>query len=138
MSVRTNLTEVSPYERVTNGVRIVATPAHIAEQSNPAERVFAFSYTIYMENLSTETVQLLERCWLIQSGGKRFAEVVGPGVVGKKPVLNPGESFEYTSSAVIDDPSGAMEGTYTFRREDGSTFSVAIPRFDLLYPLIIH
>ena len=61
-----------------------------------------------------------------------------PGVVGKQPRLEPGQSFTYTSGAVIHDPYGAMQGTYTFRSDHGAYFEVGIPRFDLLYPVIIH
>jgi ApaG protein len=100
--------------------------------------VFAFSYTILIQNLSPHTAQLVERSWLIYSAGRKFADVVGPGVVGKTPILKSGQSFEYSSSAVIDAPVGTMEGRYTFLADDGARFDVEIPRFDLLYPVVIH
>lgn len=79
-----------------------------------------------------------------------MAEVVGPGVVGELPVLEPGHGFEYTSSAVINDPVGAMEGEYLFQPIDRAidrgaddaasrvAFKVAIPRFELIYPITYH
>jgi ApaG protein len=59
-------------------------------------------------------------------------------VVGEQPVLEAGQVFEYTSGAVIQDPIGAMEGTYTFRGHDGKFFEVQIPKFELMYPVVVH
>ena len=81
---------------------------------------------------------MLERHWLILSNGIRIAEVVGPGVVGLQPTLEAGGVHEYTSSAVIQDPVGSMEGSYTFKSSSGKYFDVKIPRFDLLYPIMLH
>jgi len=113
-------------------------PAALEEQSNPTANQFSFAYTITLENLGSSTVQLLERHWLVFSAGKQSSEVVGPGVVGVQPVLEQGQSFQYTSGAVIRDPIGSMRGSYTFRNEHGEFFQVQIPEFDLVYPLVIH
>ena len=126
------------YSQVTRDIRVSAIPSPLLDESDPAKNVYAFSYTITLENLGTTTAQLMERHWIIFSGEKQSAEVVGPGVVGKQPNLEKGQKFTYTSGAVINDPYGAMHGSYTFRSADGSFFEVAIPRFDLLYPVIIH
>lgn len=126
------------YTAVTQHIKISVQPDHLEDSSDPNNNVFAFSYTIRIENLGDETVQLLERHWIITSGGAHLAEVVGPGVVGHQPVLESGQSYEYTSGAVIHDPIGAMKGSYTFRSNKGDFFEVAIPPFDLLYPVVIH
>lgn len=134
------------YSQVSNGIRVSVTPQHLDHQSDQARSIFAFAYTVLIENLDSEPCQLLERHWVIHSGGTRMAEVVGPGVVGELPVLRRGQSFEYTSSAVINDPVGAMEGEYLFQPIDidreidgpGKVFKVAIPRFDLIYPITYH
>lgn len=128
----------SIYCQTTKDVRISVEPAHLIENSDPHNDVYAFSYSITIENLSTIGVQLLERHWVIMSGGVQIAEVVGPGVVGAQPVLGPGESFEYSSGAVIHDPIGSMHGSYTFRGADNNYFDVAIPFFDLIYPILLH
>lgn len=127
-----------PYQAITHQVRVAVRPEPILAQSSPDDKLFAFAYTIKIENLGDSTVQLMDRHWLIYSDGKRFAEVVGPGVVGVQPKLEPGEEFEYTSSAIIDEPIGAMEGTYTFEGENKGRFEVAIPKFDLHFPLVLH
>jgi ApaG protein len=99
---------------------------------------FAFTYNVTIRNDSSETVQLLERHWVINSGGALFAEVEGPGVVGVQPVLAPGEEFEYTSWCLIADPVGCMSGGYTFVNEEGDEFLVRIPEFDLVCPRSLH
>lgn len=126
------------YTQLTNRIRVSVMPGHLEQNSDPHNNVFAFSYTIHIENLGSEAVQLLERHWIIMSGGAQFAEVVGPGVLGEQPTLSRGQSFEYTSGAVIHDPIGSMHGTYTFRAGDGQFFEVSIPKFDLVYPVVIH
>lgn len=105
----------------------------IEEETQPREGVFVFAYTIRIENLSDQTVQLLERHWVIESADEKIGDVVGPGVVGVQPILEPGQHFEYTSSTVIKDPVGSMKGTYIFSRKEGGFFTVQIPRFSLVY-----
>jgi ApaG protein len=107
--------------------------APIEEETHPHAGVYAFAYTIRIENLSDQTVQLLERHWMIESADEKIGDVVGPGVVGLQPILEPGQHFEYTSSTVINDPVGAMKGTYIFSRKEGGFFTVQIPRFSLVY-----
>lgn len=129
---------LSEYSKITKSIRITVVPDHIVENSDPKNDVYAFSYSITVENLSDQAVQLLERHWVIMSAGVQIAEVVGPGVVGCQPIVEPGHVFEYTSGAVIHDPIGSMHGSYTFRNEEGAFLEVIIPRFDLLYPIMLH
>ena len=128
----------SIYSAVTHDIRVSVLPEHLEERSDPGSSVFAFSYSVRIENLGSETAQLIERHWIINSNGEHFAEVVGPGVVGEQPTLNTGDVFEYASSAIIHHPIGSMHGSYTFRSASGDFFQVSIPRFDLLYPIMIH
>ena len=58
-------------------------------------------------------------------------EVKGAGVVGEEPVLEPGESFEYTSGVPLPTPSGFMTGTYGMVTADGEPFDIEIPAFSL-------
>lgn len=126
------------YSAITSQIRVSVVPEHLEEETDPSSEVYSFAYTISIENLGEKTVQLLERHWIINSGNAPLAEVVGPGVVGEQPVLEAGQSFEYTSSAIIHHPYGSMHGSYTFRTDDGAFFEVSIPKFDLFYPLIVH
>ncbi len=65
-------------------------------------------------------------------------EVQGDGVIGEQPVLEPGDSFEYTSGCPLPTPFGSMEGTYQMVTEGGSHFDAAIARFELREPGAIH
>ena len=125
---------MSIFTETTQHITVSVSPAPIEEECHPGLSIFAFAYTIRIENQSSETVQLMERHWLIESADRPSDEVTGSGVVGVQPILRPGERFEYTSSTVINDPIGSMRGTYLFRRvTEGGFFQVQIPRFRLLY-----
>ena len=125
---------MSTFTETTAKITVSVEPAPIPEESDPSAGSYVFAYTIHIENNSDDSIQLLERHWLIESAGEQIGEVTGPGVVGVQPVLEPGQSFEYTSSAKINDPIGAMRGSYVFRRKSGGMFTVQIPRFKLMYP----
>ncbi len=128
----------TPYKQITNNIRVSVLPEHLEDSSVLSEGVYAFAYTVRLENLGSEAVQLLERHWIIFSGEQRMREVVGPGVVGENPVLEPKMTYEYQSSAIIEHPYGSMQGTYTFRSQEGKFFQVTIPKFDLVYPVVFH
>jgi ApaG protein len=119
-------------------IQVSAVPSPLMQESREEEALFAFAYTIRIQNNSGDTVQLLERHWIIESAGEQIGEVTGAGVVGVQPVLQPGEEFEYTSSVVIKDPVGSMEGSYIFKNVSGGAFVVSIPRFILIYPTHFH
>jgi ApaG protein len=55
-------------------------------------------------------------------------------VVGEQPVLQPGESFRYTSGCPLATPSGIMAGSYRMTDENGAAFEVKIPTFSLDSP----
>ena len=126
------------YTETTRGIRISVVPEPVEDQSDPLSSVYTFAYNITIENVGGAAAQLLERHWMIYSGEQQIAEVVGPGVIGQQPRIPPGEAFHYQSSAVIQDPIGAMLGTYTFRTDDGDIFEVSIPKFDLVYSYLLH
>jgi len=79
-------------------------------------------------------VQLLARYWRITDSLGNVQEVRGEGVVGEQPVLEPGESFEYTSGTPLPTPSGIMVGTYQMETDTGERFDIAVPAFSLDSP----
>jgi ApaG protein len=80
-------------------------------------------------------VQLLRRTWQITDARGRTQHVHGAGVVGEQPLLEPGESFEYTSGTPLDTPSGFMVGAYHMvLPSSGEKFDVPIPAFSLDSP----
>ena len=110
----------------------------LSEQSEPDKNHFVFAYTITVTNTGDVTAQLVSRHWIITDAEHRVQEVKGQGVVGKQPLLRPGESFEYTSGASIPTPVGTMRGSYQMVAEDGVTFDVPIPPFTLSVPRTLH
>jgi len=110
----------------------------LAEQSDPDKNHFVFAYTITVTNTGSVAAQLVSRHWIITDADQRVQEVKGQGVVGKQPVLKPGESFEYTSGATLATGMGTMRGAYNMVDEDGSAFEVAIPPFTLSVPRVLH
>ncbi len=129
---------MSSYQEITDSISVSVHPVPMEEECRPSENVYVFAYTVTIQNHSPDTVQLLERHWIIESAGEQIGEVTGPGVVGVQPVLKSGETFEYTSSTVIRDPIGSMYGTYIFTRESGGAFVAQIPKFNLVYPTMYH
>jgi ApaG protein len=128
----------STSEAVTNNVRIEVEAQYAPEHSQPFQNHWVFSYTVRISNESDQTVQLVSRHWIITEATGRVDEVKGPGVVGKTPVLAPGESFQYTSGCHLTTSSGVMHGTYQMVTEEGDLFDVEIAPFALQEPYTIH
>lgn len=101
------------------------------EQSHPVQDEWVFQYTVRITNQGTKTVQLISRHWIITDGFDRVREVKGPGVVGKQPVLAPGESFQYSSWCPLATPTGFMRGTYQMTSAAGEEFDIEIAPFAL-------
>jgi ApaG protein len=99
----------------TNGVEVVVVPVYLPGESEPQASRFVFGYRITITNHRKEIVQLLRRHWVIKDADGVRRDVEGAGVVGRTPILEPEESFEYSSGCPLDTPWGTMEGTYTFR-----------------------
>jgi len=122
----------------TSGVLVEVQSFYLEEQSHPASRRFVFAYTITITNNGAEVVQLQTRHWIITDGLGDVDEVKGPGVVGEQPVLSPGESFRYTSGAVLPTERGTMHGTYQMHRADGAQFDARIAPFLLERPYSLN
>ncbi len=110
----------------------------VPERSDPAGKRWFFAYTIRITNEGCETAQLISRHWIITDGDGDAEEVRGPGVVGKQPVLAPGDSFEYTSACPLATNFGTMHGTYQMITEGGERFDVEIAPFALGEPYAIN
>ena len=113
-------------------------PRYLPGESAPEQGRHVFAYTIVVENVGEHPARLMGRRWLITDGDGRKQEVQGPGVVGKQPRIPPGDSFRYTSAAVIETAVGCMEGHYEFHADDGTVFTVPIPAFTLAMPNVVH
>lgn len=121
-----------------NKIIVEAVPHYIEAQSSPAEGRYVFAYTITITNAGAVPAKLLTRHWLITDSNGKVQEVRGDGVIGEQPYLKPGESFRYTSGAMIETPVGTMQGEYTMRSDEGERFNALIPRFTLSIPRTLH
>ena len=119
-------------------IEIRTAPQFIAEQSNPDDDHFVFAYTITIRNRGSVAAQLISRHWIITDATDEVQEVKGLGVVGHQPLLQPGESFEYTSGSSLTTPIGTMKGPYQMVGEDGTRFDAEIPEFVLAAPRALH
>lgn len=116
---------------VDHGVKVQALTVYLDEYSNPKKHKYLFCYKIRISNESKQTVQLLNRHWIIIDSNSKIEEVQGPGVVGQQPILEPGQSHEYFSFCNLETNFGTMEGSYEMLDAEGQTFMAAIPRFYL-------
>jgi ApaG protein len=119
-------------------IEIHPMPQFIPEQSDPDNGRYIFAYTITIKNIGKLPAQLVSRHWIITDGNNEVQEVRGLGVVGKQPLLQPGESFQYTSGSSLTTPIGTMKGTYQMVAEDGTHFEAVIPEFVLASPRALH
>lgn len=122
----------------TEGIRVEAVSAYQPERSEPAQRRWLFAYTVTITNVGAEPAQLLTRHWIIVDGSGRREDVRGDGVVGHQPRLEPGQSFEYTSSCVLRTSHGSMRGSYQLVRDDGRRFDAEIAQFPLVVPGLVN
>jgi ApaG protein len=131
--VRTTASQSPP-----GGIDIQVSTQYITQQSDPARSSYAFAYTITITNLRDEPVKLLSRHWIITDQNNKVEEVRGNGVVGQQPVIPPGQSYKYSSGAVIHTETGDMKGSYTMQSQSGAQFEAPIPLFVLAVPHMLH
>ena len=123
-----------PHSAESDGVVVRVSVSYLPDQSEPARGRWFWAYHIRIENQRKQEVQLLTRRWIITDGRGARHKVEGEGVVGAKPVIAPGEAYDYVSGCPLDTPTGAMEGSYQMVGADGGSFSARIPRFPLSGP----
>ena len=119
-------------------IRIEVATKYVVDQSEPDVGRYVFAYTITIENLGDLPARLLSRHWIITDANGKVQEVSGDGVVGEQPRLNPGESFRYSSGAILETPVGAMQGSYRMEADNGTNFEAPIPPFTLAVPGVLH
>jgi ApaG protein len=124
---------------VTRGIRIEVESTYDPGRSRPHDSYWFFVYKIRITNGCGEAVQLLSRHWVITDSDGKVEEVRGPGVVGRQPVLDPGDAFEYSSACPLGTSFGTMHGTYQMiATRSGEPFDVEIAPFALGQPHSIN
>ena len=127
------MTETRKYE-----IAVAVKSAYLADQSDPSRSQYVFAYTVTITNRGDVAAQLIGRHWVITDADHQVQEVKGLGVVGQQPLLQPGESFEYTSGTSLATAVGTMRGTYQMVAENGEAFDADIPLFTLSVPRVLH
>lgn len=126
-------------QQVTKGIKISVETTFEGTFYKNYKVHFAFGYKVTIENQSKDAVQLTSRHWDILDALNKTEFVDGEGVIGKKPVLNPGESHTYTSGCLLTSPFGAMQGHYNMVNfSTTNKFQVAIPTFKLSAPFALN
>jgi ApaG protein len=123
---------------VTRGIRVSVRSQYLPERSSPKAGQYAFAYTVRIANEGETVTQLKSRHWVITDADGKVQEVRGEGVVGEKPVLKPGQAFEYTSWCMLATPHGSMRGTYQMIRDDGEAFDAMVAPFALALPYSLN
>jgi ApaG protein len=129
---------MSSSEAVTGGIRVTVNSRYSPDHSHPPSSRWFFLYTVSIQNEGDETVQLVSRHWIITEASGQVEEVRGPGVVGQQPVLEPGQSFVYTSGCPLASPYGSMRGTYQMVTAGGRRFDAEVASFTLRGPYTVH
>ena len=128
-------------------VIVSSSTAFIEQQSDIKNNKFVFAYKITISNSSDQTVQLLSRHWIITDANLKTEEIYGEGVIGEQPLIKPGESYSYTSGAILETEIGTMQGRYflitkPFDQNDSELnleeFEIMIPKFTLTVPRTLH
>lgn len=125
--------------QITRGIKISVNTSFEGTYFKNYKIHFAFSYEIIIENHSKDSVQLNSRHWEIFDS-LNYKEIVdGEGVIGKKPVLKPGESHTYSSGCLLSSPHGAMRGYFSMINFTTTrTFRVVVPTFRLSAPFALN
>lgn len=125
-------------EKPDNRIEISVKTEYQPERSDPGDGVHFYAYTITIHNAGALPCQLLSRHWIITDANGHVEEVRGPGVVGKQPVLRPGESHTYTSGCPLRTKVGSMRGSYQMVNSRGEAFEAEIPAFTLAQRFAIN
>jgi ApaG protein len=126
--------DILTFEDVTEGIRVAVQSYFLSDQSAADENKFVWAYRIRISNESELPTKLLSRHWIITNGRGERQEVVGDGVIGEQPLIQPGDEFTYTSGCPLATPTGFMHGSYQMIDSNDRKFTVAIPAFSLDSP----
>jgi ApaG protein len=125
------------YKETTSDITIEVDANYVAEQSRPEQNYFFYAYTVQVTNGTSKPVQLLNRHWIITDGQGQVEHVEGEGVVGEQPIINPGETYSYSSACPLSTKTGNMRGYYGMSSA-GNSFRVSVPLFFLRHPETFH
>lgn len=126
-------------QQVTRGIKISVVTNFQGTFYKNYKVHFAFSYRIHIENQSKDSVQLSSRFWRIKDSLGQSEIIQGEGVIGKKPVIKPGEVHSYSSGCLLNSSFGAMQGHYNMINFTSTRrFKVYVPTFKLCAPYALN
>lgn len=127
------------FTQVTKGIKITVETSFEGTFFKNYKMHYAFGYTISIENQTNSAVQLTSRHWDIFDSLKDTETIDGEGVIGKKPVIQPGKSHTYSSGCLLASPIGAMRGFYNMvNLSSTENFEVEVPTFKLAAPFVLN
>lgn len=122
-------------QQVTQGIKVSVETNFQGTIYRDYKMQYAFGYTVTIENQGKDAVQLIARYWKISDALNNVETVEGDGVIGRKPVIHPGEKHTYSSGCLLLSPFGSMKGYYEMVNFTSTRkFRVAIPSFKLSEP----
>lgn len=119
-------------------IKVQVHTKYIEEQSEPDNNRYIFAYIITIKNLSSQTVQLISRRWLIHDANGKQLSIEGDGVVGQQPFIEARDEYTYSSGTAIETPVGVMQGQYIMHDESGKEFIAEIEPFRLAMPNVLN
>ena len=124
---------------VTNGVKVSVEVEYQPSYSSPSQHHYVFTYQVTIENNSNKTLQLKRRKWIINDAAFPIRNIEGEGVVGRQPVLEPGQSHQYISGCNLRSGIGKMRGSYQMEKlMDGQLITIQIPVFKMVAPFKLN
>jgi ApaG protein len=129
------MTDIQTYKKTTNYISVSVSPEYLHQQSEPSDNHFTWAYHVHIENSGNNIIQVLARHWKITDIKGKSYEIVGDGLIGKQPILEPGEVFQYSSGTPLSTSSGFMSGSFLLITEGGKLFNADVPSFSLDSPL---
>ncbi|MEA1786715.1 Co2+/Mg2+ efflux protein ApaG [Arenibacter sp. GZD96] len=125
--------------QVTKGIKVSVLTSFEGTFFKNYKMHFAFGYTITIENQSKNPVQLTSRHWKIYDALNDLELLDGDGVIGKKPVIRPGESHTYSSGCLLASPLGTMKGHYNMvNLTSTEKFRAVVPAFHFSAPIVLN
>ncbi|HEX2531879.1 MAG TPA: Co2+/Mg2+ efflux protein ApaG [Burkholderiaceae bacterium] len=113
---------------------VTAKAQYLPAQSHPENSEYTFEYMVTIRNTGQIAAQLVARHWVITDASNRKEEMLGFGVMGQQPTLQPGEEFEYANNVTLAMSQGTMSGQFLCEADDGEQFHASVPEFALSSP----
>jgi ApaG protein len=124
------------YTQTTEKIEVTVKSFYLEKESSPIEEKYVHIYYISIENKGDKPIRIVRRRWYIKNAYNEVIEVSGDGVVGQRPLINPGDMYSYNSYSVIKTYSGSMSGFYEAENAEGLSVKINIPEFRLVSHLL--